>query len=547
MRKKLLNIVLMALLAFSAFGAAGGCGNNSGEANSISPAGEMEETSFPCAAKGEGDNSAGPEQEFKLGNEVLLERYRHLVEGKRVGLVTNQSGVDRKGKSTMERLHEDSGVKLAALYGPEHGIDGKAGAGEYVESYVHEELGIPVYSLYGKTRKPTAEMLQGVDVLLYDIQDIGARSYTFISTLNYCMAAAQEKGLPVVVLDRPNPLGGMMVEGPVLEERFRSFVGVDHLPKAHGMTVGELARFFNRKIGADLTVVPMEGYRRNMLYQDTGLTWVQTSPNIPDLEAVFGYMATGLGEGTGVFQADKFRWIGGRGIDAVHFAALLNEAGLEGVRFIPEVRGEAEGVRLHITDYYRFNPARTGIYALTCAFSLGDFQVPKSEKDDIVMFDKIMGTDQMGQYLEQGLSPQEIEARFAPELRRFKEERQKYLLAEYAPSYKVRVWGAAVDFDSPPYIDSNNRLMVPVRAIAEALGADVGWDPEYRKVAVDREGKSVLFTIDSARAEVDGAVKTMDTIPVIRNGRTMIPVRYVSEYLGVDVDWNPYTLTVSVN
>lgn len=379
------------------------------------------------------DNLLPAEKEFKLGSEVLMEKERHLLSGKRIGLVTNQSGVNSRGESTTRLFFEAEEIDLVALYSPEHGIDGTALAGEYVESYFHEELGIPVFSLYGITRMPTAEMLDGIDILVYDIQDIGARTYTYISTLNYCQVAAQQNNLPIVVLDRPNPLGGTIVDGPVLEERFKSFVGVDLLPKAHGMTVGELALFFNRNIEADLTVIPMEGYNRTMIYQDTGLSWVKTSPNIPDLEAVFGYMATGLGEGTGVFQADQFKWIGGKSLDAEAYAALLNSAALEGVEFIPEVRGEAGGVRLNIVDYYRFNPARTGLYALAYAFSLGDFQVPRSSGDSIVMFDKIMGTADMGRYLGEGLSPQEIEARFAPAIRRFKEEREKYLLPQYNP------------------------------------------------------------------------------------------------------------------
>jgi len=373
------------------------------------------------------------EDTFKLGSEVLLEKKRHLVEGKQVGLVTNQSGVNSRGQSTMRILHEADDVKLTALYAPEHGLDGTAKAGEYVESYIHEEMGVPVYSLYGQTRMPTGEMLKGIDILLYDIQDIGARSYTYISTLNYCMVAAEKHGLPVMVLDRPNPLGGATVDGPVMETRFISFVGVDILPMAHGMTVGELARYFNRNIGAELIVVPMEGYDRTMLYSDTGLSWVQTSPNIPDLEAAFGYMATGLGEGTGVFQADTFKWVGGKGLDKDRFAALLNDSGLSGVEFIPEQRGESGGVRLKITDPGSFNPARTGIHVLSHAFNLGNFTVPKSN-DIIVMFDKIMGTAKMGEFLEQGLSPQEIEKRFAPAIEDFKQKREKYLLPRYGPA-----------------------------------------------------------------------------------------------------------------
>lgn len=369
---------------------------------------------------------------FKLGSEVLIEKHRYLIEGKKVGLVTNQSGVNSAGVSTIDLLEQAPRVELAALYGPEHGIDGKAKAGEYIESYVHPELQIPVYSLYGATRMPTAEMLKDIDLLLYDVQDIGARSYTYISTLNYCMVAAVKYDVPIIVLDRPNPLGGLKVEGPMMEERFISFVGVDTLPMAHGMTVGELARYFNRKIGADLTVVTMEGYNRSMIFEDTGLKWIQTSPNIPDIDSVFGYLVTGLGENTGVFQADQFKWIGGRSLDEKEYAAALNSAGLPGVEFIPERRGEAGGVRLKITDYKIFNPGRTGIYALTQAFLLGDFNVPKSDSS-IVMFDKIMGTAKMGEYLEQGLSPQQIVANFAPAVESFKLERQKYLLPQYNP------------------------------------------------------------------------------------------------------------------
>lgn len=365
--------------------------------------------------------------ELKLGNELLMSKYHNLIEHKKVGLVTNQSGVTRQGLSIIDILANDKSVQLTALYSPEHGLDGSARAGEYVESYVHGKLGISVYSLYGKTRMPTGEMLSNIDVLVFDIQDIGARSYTYMSTLNYCMVAAKKYGRQMVVLDRPNPLGGEIVEGPMMEDPYISFVGVDILPMAHGMTAGELAKYFNRKIGADLTVVPMEGYTRNMIFQDTGLPWVQTSPNIPDLNSVFGYMATGLGEGTGIYQADKFKWIGGKGINSQRFAQILNGAGLPGVTFIPEDKGEAGGVRLSINDYHSFNPAKTGIYALTYAHSLNQFKVPESGQA-IIMFDKIMGTGKIGEYLEQGLTPRQIEANYSSALSAFKEERKQYLI-----------------------------------------------------------------------------------------------------------------------
>jgi len=176
---------------------------------------------------------------IKLGNEVLFERYGSLLKGKRIGLITNQTGLNSRFESTAELLANNNQTMLVALFTPEHGLDGKAKAGEYVESYLHDQFKIPVYSLYGPTRKPAPNMLENLDLLLFDIQDIGARSYTYISTLNYCMQAAKENGKTIIVLDRPNPLGGLTVDGPVSEEDFLSFVGVDILPMAHGMTVGE--------------------------------------------------------------------------------------------------------------------------------------------------------------------------------------------------------------------------------------------------------------------------------------------------------------------
>ncbi|HER23960.1 MAG TPA: DUF1343 domain-containing protein [Candidatus Atribacteria bacterium] len=376
---------------------------------------------------------------IKLGNEVLLESYHYLIDGKKVGLVTNQTGVDSRGISFIDILAATEGTKLVALYAPEHGIDGTIRAGAWVESYIHPRFGVPVYSLYGNTRMPTQAMLQGIDVLLFDIQDIGARSYTYMSTLQYCLVAAEKYNKQLIVLDRPNPLGGMIVEGPVLEDPYKSFMGVDNLPMAHGMTAGELALFFNRHIGADLTIVPMEDYHRNMVFLDTGLPFIQTSPNIPDLSSLYGYMVTGLGEGTGVFQAEKFCWVGGKGLDAIRFAEMLNGAGLPGVLFTPEVRGTAGGVRLEVRDPYSFNPAKSGIYALAYAFMLGDFKVPKSTSNSVVTFDKIMGTDKIGCYLEEGLTPQQIVACYTPALKSFRQEREHYLLPQYEPSNSVMI------------------------------------------------------------------------------------------------------------
>ncbi len=371
---------------------------------------------------------------FRLGSEVFLDQYLHLVAGKRVGLVTNQTGVTKTGESLIPIFYQHPDINLTALYAPEHGLDGTASAGAYVESYTHPEYGIPVYSLYGATRKPTTAMLDKVDILVFDIQDIGARTYTYMSTMNYCMVAAQRDDIPIIILDRPNPLGGLIVEGAVLEDRFITFVGVDNLPMAHGMTAGELARFFNRKIGASLIVIPMEGYTRDMIFQDTGLPFKQTSPNIPNLQSAFGYMATGLGEGTRVGQQDKFTWIGGTGINSQEFADRLNAAGLKGITYHPDTRGSWGGVRLEITDYHTFNPARAGMYALAIAKQLkSDFVIPKSTSTTIVMFDKVMGTDKIGQYLEMNLEPGEIISRYQPDLDRFKQERIAYLIYDLTP------------------------------------------------------------------------------------------------------------------
>jgi len=365
--------------------------------------------------------------QFKLGDELLITKHSELIEGKKIGLVTNQTGVTSSGENIISLIANYKSANLVALYSPEHGLDGQANAGDYVKSYTHQSLNIPVYSLYGETRKPTKDMLSNIDILVFDIQDIGTRSYTYMSTLNYCMIAAAEYNKPIIVLDRPNPIGGQIVDGPILQDKYMTFVGVDNLPVCHGMTAGELANFFNRKINASLTVVPMEGYTRDMIFQDTKLKWTKSSPRMPDIDSVFSYAATGIGEGTPIIQQDFFKWIGGIGIDSDAYAKLLNHANLPGVKFIAENKDDSGGVRLQITDYHKFNPAKTGIYVLAYAHSLNNFTVPKSGKT-IVMFDKIMGTDKIGTYLEKAYTPQQIEATYQPALAEFKIERQKYLI-----------------------------------------------------------------------------------------------------------------------
>ena len=362
-----------------------------------------------------------------LGNERLFTEYASLIDGKRVGLITNQTGVDGKGVPVAEKLKAYSKTKLVALYSPEHGLDGKQEAGKYVKSYFDQKMNLPVYSLYGPTRKPSREMLQNVDVLVYDMQDIGARTYTYISTLQNAMVAAKENNIPIVVLDRPNPLGGTIVEGFLRETRFKSFVGIDKLPMTHGMTVGELGKFFNREIGANLTVVTMKNWTRNMVWQDTGLPFAQTSPNIPNLESAFLYSATGSGEQTGIGQSEYFRWVGGKNLDSNEYAKRLNAAGLPGVRFIPAPKGNRGGVRLKVTDWHSFNPARTGIYTLAIANQMRPMNVPECKKP-YSMFYLIQGSEEIANLFRARKSPEEIVKAYEKDVNAFKAERQAYLL-----------------------------------------------------------------------------------------------------------------------
>lgn len=231
------------------------------------------------------------DEPFKLGVEMLLENHLDLLEGKNVGLITNPTGVTQDLKSIVDVLYNHPDINLVSLYGPEHGIRGSAQAGEGVDFYIDPITGLPVYSLYGDTKKPTPEMLEGVDVLLFDIQDVGTRFYTYIYTMALAMEAAAENNIEFVVLDRPNPIGGTKVEGPVLNPDYASFVGKYPIPIRHGMTVGELAKLFNNEygIGADLTVVEMNGWERSMQYDDTPLEWVLPSPNMPTLDTATVY------------------------------------------------------------------------------------------------------------------------------------------------------------------------------------------------------------------------------------------------------------------
>ncbi|RSD25032.1 DUF1343 domain-containing protein [Mesobacillus subterraneus] len=394
------------------------------------------------------DSGNGKSQElkkFRVGAEALLEQHKDLIEGKRVGLITNPTGVDRDLNSVVDLLFNDPDVELTALYGPEHGVRGSAQAGAYVEYYIDEKTNLPVYSLYGQTKKPTPEMLENVDVLLFDIQDVGTRFYTYIYTMAYAMEAAKENEIPFIVLDRPNPLGGHKVEGPVLETKYKSFVGNYEIPLRHGMTVGELAQLFNEEfgIGADLTVVEMNGWKRTMHYDDTPLEFVMPSPNMPTLDTALVYPGAALIEGTNVSEGrgttKPFELIGAPFINSDHLAAELNSLKLPGVKFraasfIPTFSKHSgklsHGIQIHITDYDSFKPVETGLHIVKTIHDMypEDFEFRAEDSKGISFFDLLTGNGWIREAIENGQSVEEIKAQWQDELDQFKQVREKYLL-----------------------------------------------------------------------------------------------------------------------
>ena len=387
------------------------------------------------------EENFSPQVKVKLGVEVLLESQLDLLQGKRVGLITNPTGVDRNLKSTADLLWEHPEANLVALFGPEHGIRGDAPAGEWVEFYIDEKTDLPVFSLHGRTRKPTPEMLEGIDILLFDIQDVGTRYYTYISTMALGMKAAQEKGIEFVVLDRPNPLGGIKVGGPVLKKEFSSFIGMFPIPLVHGMTVGELAKLFNDNfdIGADLTVVPMKGWRRNMLFEETGLQWIKPSPNIPTPLTAQVYPVTGFigevgGICVGIGTTRPFEYVGATWIEARKLAQELNRLELPGVYFRPvhyrrlfrDPEKRYHGVQIHILAWEKFRPVETGIHIISALKRLHPERV--KFRRPTRKFDLSMGTDSIRLSLEAGKCPEEIIAAWQGDLKKFLSIRRPHLL-----------------------------------------------------------------------------------------------------------------------
>jgi uncharacterized protein YbbC (DUF1343 family) len=379
---------------------------------------------------------------ISLGIDQLEKSHFAVLQGKRVGLVTNPSGVDSQGRSAIDVLYHGTGFKLVRLFAPEHGIDGKTGAGKYVENTRDRHTGLRVCSLYGDTRHPTEDMLEGIDVLVYDVQDLGNRSYTFISTLGYVMEAAAQYNIQVVVLDRPDPLGGERIEGPRLDSDVQSFVGLYDIPLVYGLTPGELAKWINARFlsrPCRLTVVPMAGWTRGMVWEDTGLRWVPTSPNIPTIAAARGYTATGclgeIGIESGVGGPAPFQAVSGNGWDTRAIAARFNALHVPGVRASPYRYSDDDGhgysgVFLAIDPRNAGNLTAISFQAIEILEDTVDGFSPfsRTTSDQREMFDKVNGTTSIRRWLIDGRPVREIVRSWDSGVARWAEERLPYLI-----------------------------------------------------------------------------------------------------------------------
>ena len=389
----------------------------------------------------------------RTGIEVLRSRNFDVLKGKRVGLVTNPSGVDRYLKSTVDILYNAPGVELVALYGPEHGVRGDVYAGGKVTDTKDAATGLPVYSLYGETRKPTAAMLEGIDVMVYDIQDVGVRSYTFISTLGLVMEACAAKDIEVVVLDRPNPLGGNKIEGCYVEQPFNSFVSQYRIPYVYGLTVGELAVMINEEgmnrgqkgnqapAKCKLTVIPMEGWTRDMIYEDTGLPWVLPSPNIPFKETPMYYASAGIcGElygfmNIGIGYTLPFQIFGAVWLDPDKLKERLDSYGLPGISFRTiwfkpfsgSQKGQlVKGLQYFFIDYEKARLTDTQFYVIQAVAEL----YPDKKAFEVItgygLFDKVCGTDYVRLELAKRYKVADIQSYWRKDEDSFRTLSQKY-------------------------------------------------------------------------------------------------------------------------
>jgi uncharacterized protein YbbC (DUF1343 family) len=374
------------------------------------------------------------------GIEVFLADVPDRIRGKRAGLITNQSAVDRAKTPDIDLIAGHKDLKLVALFAPEHGIRGTVAAGEKIKDEVDSKTGVPVYSLYmTEDRGPTAEMLKDVDVLVYDLQEVGGRTWTYVSTMALSMQAAKAKGIPFVVLDRPNPIGGDIVEGAMLDPKFKSFVGIYPIPARHGMTVGELAKLFNEKygIGSDLIVIKADNWRRSQWLDQTGLPWTNPSPNLRSLAALNNYPGTVYFEGTSLSEGrgtDRpFEQIGAPWLNATEVARVMNARGLPGVRFeaitmpVEPNANKYKGltipaIRFAITDREAYRPVRTALLLIA--------EIKRQHPADFEWrsaIDRLTGTDKVRLAIDAGtLEP--LLAEWDREAAEFKASRAPYLL-----------------------------------------------------------------------------------------------------------------------
>ena len=369
--------------------------------------------------------------------------YKQLFQGKRVGLVTNHTAYDSNGQYIVDVFRNMDKVTVVALFSPEHGIFGAEGPGAKIVNQIHPVYKVPVYSLYGNTRKPTQQMFKDIDVLIFDIQDIGARFYTYIYTMSLAMEAAAEYGKPFVVLDRPNPINGIQVEGNILQPQFASFVGLYPISVRHAMTVGELAKMFNDEgwlangIKADLSVIPMQDWRRSYWYDQTGLSFIKPSPNIPDLETAILYPGLCLLEGTNVSEGRgtllPFMQFGAPWIDSKKLSAQLNKLNLKGLRFEPTTftpvsskykNQKCNGSRIVITDRNLLEPYWIGIQIVNeiCQMYADAFQWKAQH------FDHLCGTSSIREAIIIRSSLEKTRENWQAELKAFLKIRSKYLI-----------------------------------------------------------------------------------------------------------------------
>lgn len=385
---------------------------------------------------------------IKTGVEVLKEQKFKVLEGKRVGLITNPTGVDNNLKSTADILFEAPNVKLVALFAPEHGVRGDAHAGDDVDNSIDQKTGLPVHSLHGKTKVPTDEMLEGIDALVYDIQDIGCRSFTYISTMGLAMEAAAKKGIEFVVLDRPNPLGGYKIEGNYTEDGFISFISQFKIPYLYAMTCGELAQLLNEEgltsPKAKLTVVKMKGWKRKMRYEETGLQWISSSPHIPHPVSALFYPTSGiLGElyyvSIGVGYPIPFELFGAEWIKATDLAEKLNARNIPGVLFRPIYfkpfystgQGkQMQGVQTHLMDYSKARLSDIQFYVMDELQKLYPEQdiFANASESRFNMFDKATGTDQIRLMIAQKESVDNILKYWHKDEDNFRQMSKKYYL-----------------------------------------------------------------------------------------------------------------------